>query len=36
MIRKNTDNLVKKEGKYVEKEKWVLDTMVQILWIFSH
>ena len=26
MIRKNTDNLVKEEGKYVEKEKWVLDT----------
>ena len=25
-IRKNTDNLVKEEGKYVEKEKWVLDT----------
>ena len=26
MIRKNTENLVKEEGKYVEKEKWVLDT----------
>jgi len=26
MIRKNSDNLEKEEGKYVEKEKWVLDT----------
>ena len=26
MIRKNADNLVKREGKYVETEKWVLDT----------
>ena len=26
MIRKNADNLVKRDGKYVEKEKWVLDT----------
>ena len=33
MIRKNTDNLVKEEGKYVER-KWVLIQTVLILWIF--
>ena len=26
MLRKFTDNLEKQDGKYVEKEKWVLDT----------
>jgi DNA-directed RNA polymerase II subunit RPB1 len=26
MIRKFTDNMIKQDGKYVEKEKWVLDT----------